>query len=159
MSARPSKSKRRSDGSGDSPSQPDDFTFYLDENLCNTNAILETLTKLGVRFERHLDHFSRGTPDETWLPVVGKNSWALLTADKRIRYNFLEKRALERNAVREFVFASGNMSAKEMAAALEAALPRIRRICRRFRPPFVAAITRTGEVHMRWPKKKSGGTR
>jgi PIN like domain len=93
MVAHSRKSKRQSDGSGHSLSRPDDFTFYLDENLCNTKSILETLTKLGVHFERHLDHFARGTPDETWLPLVGKNSWVLLTADKRIRYNFLEKRA------------------------------------------------------------------
>jgi hypothetical protein len=28
----------------------------------------------------------------------------------------------------------------------------MQRMCRRFPPPFVAAITRTGEVHLRWPK-------
>ena len=76
----------------------------------------------------------------------------MLTADKRIRYNFLEKRALEEHAVREFVFASGNMSGEDMAATLELALPKMRRFCRRTQPPFVASITRTGEVHLRWPK-------
>ena len=152
MNARPSKSKRRFGGSVQSPSQPDDFVLYLDENLCNAAAILATLTKLGTRFERHLAHFSRGTPDESWLPLIGRNGWILLTADKRIRYNFLEKRALEKNGVREFVFASGNMSGNEMAAALEKALRGMQRMCRKFPPPFVAAITRAGEVHMRWPK-------
>jgi hypothetical protein len=49
---------------------------------------------------------------------VGLEGWVLLTTDKRIRYNFLEKRALEENAVREFVFTSGNMSGQDMAAAL-----------------------------------------
>jgi hypothetical protein len=44
------------------------------------------------------------------------------------------------------------MSGQEMAAALEMALRKIQSICRRIHPPFVAAITRTGEVHMRWPK-------
>jgi hypothetical protein len=83
---------------------------------------------------------------------VGSNAWVLLTTDKRIRYNFLEKRALEQSAVREFVFASGNMSGQDMAAALEFALPKMRRLCRKLKPPFVAAITRTGEVHVRWPK-------
>jgi hypothetical protein len=155
MSARPSKSKRPSDGSGHSLPQPEDFTIYLDENLCNAKTILEALMKLGIPFERHVVHFPRGTPDETWLPLVGKNGWVLLTTDKRIRYNSLEKRALEKNAVREFVFASGNMSAQEMAAAVEIALRKMQTICRRFQPPFVAAITRTGEVHMRWPKRKS----
>jgi len=78
--------------------------------------------------------------------------WILLTTDKRIRYNLLEKRALAEHAVREFVFASGNMSGQDMADALELALPKMRRLSRKLNPPFVAAITRIGEVHLRWPK-------
>ncbi len=105
-----------------------------------------------VRFERHLAHFPRGTADETWLPLVGSNGWILLTTDKRIRYNFLEKHALAVHAVREFVFASGNMSGQDMAGALELALPKMRRLFRKVDPPFVAAITRIGEVHLRWQK-------
>jgi PIN like domain len=113
------------------------------------------LNRTRIRFERHLSHFSRGTPDEIWLPLVGKNRWILLTADKRIRYSFLEKRALQRNGVREFVFASGNLSGQDMAAALERALPKMQRLCHRYATPFVAAITRTGEVHLRWPNPKT----
>ena len=108
-----------------------------------------------MRFERHLGHFARGVPDESWLPLVGQKGWVLLTCDKQIRYNLLEKRALARHAVREFAFVSGNMSGQEMAGVLELALKRIMRICEEFDPPFVAAITRSGEVHLRWPKKKA----
>ena len=145
--------KRPSAGRAHSPSQSplEEFVLYLDENLCNSGAILDTLTKLAIRFERHLAHFPRGTLDKTWLPLVGSSGWVLLTTDKRIRYNFLEKRALEENAVREFVFTSGNMSGQDMAAALELALPKMRRLCHKRKPPFVAAITRIGEVHLRWP--------
>lgn len=108
--------------------------------------------ELGVRFERHLGHFDRGVPDETWLPLVGSKGWVLLTTDKRIRYSLLEKRALEQNSVREFVFTSGNMSGEDMAIVLALALAKMHRLCRKLKPPFVAAITRTGEVHLRWPK-------
>jgi len=76
----------------------------------------------------------------------------LLTTDKQMRYNLLEKRALEENRICEFVFASGNLSGNEMAAALEIALRKIRWMWRRLKPPFVAAITKTGDVHLRWPK-------
>jgi hypothetical protein len=86
------------------------------------------------------------------LPLVGSKGWVLLTADKRIRYNFLEKHALEEHAVREFVFTSGNMSGQDMAAGLKLALPKMRRLCHKLNPPFVASITRLGEVHLRWPK-------
>jgi len=111
------------------------------------------LSRVGVKHERHLDHFPRGTPDQTWLPFVGQKKWTLLTADKRIRYNLLEKKALAECRVKEFVFASGNLSGEEMAVALERALPKMVRIAGRMEPPFVAAITRSGEVHLRWPKK------
>jgi hypothetical protein len=154
MAARRRKSKKPSAGSAHSlsPSPPDDFVLYLDENLCNARAILDTLTKLGVRFERHLAHFSPGALDETWLPMVGSRGWILLTSDKRMRYNQLEKHALEIHAVREFVFTSGNMSGQDMAAALELAIKKMRSFCARTKPPFVASITRMGEVQLRWPK-------
>jgi hypothetical protein len=152
MNARRSKSKKRSDGSERSRLPRSDFVLYLDENLCNSKAILSVLAKLETRFERHLAHFSRGVPDETWLPLVGSNGWVLLTADKRIRYNFLERKALEENSVCEFVFASGNLSGSDMAAALEAAMDRMQRLYRKVKSPFVAAITKRGEVHLRWPK-------
>jgi len=157
MSARYSKSKKRSGGSALSPSPPEQFVIYLDENLCNSNAILDVLGRLEIPHERHLEHFARGVPDDQWLPLVGKNGWVLLTADKRIRYNLLEKRALEQHSVREFVFASGNLSGPEMAAALELALERMRNTCRKALPPFVASITRKGEIHLRW--QKSHGTK
>src|SRR2546421_11623054 len=110
MAARRRKSKKPSAGSAHSPcpSPPDDFVLYLDENLCNSRAIIDTLTKLGIHFERHLAHFAPGTP--------------------------------------------GNMSGQDMAAALELALGKMQRLCRKIEPPFVASITRAGEVHLRWPK-------
>ena len=49
MAARSSKLKKPSAGSAPFPSPPEDFVLYLDENLSNSRAILETLTKLAVR--------------------------------------------------------------------------------------------------------------
>jgi PIN like domain len=118
MIARRRKLKKRSDGSEHSQPPPEEFVLYLDENLCNSTAIQEALTRSRIRFERHLTHFSRGTLDEVWLPFVGKNGWVLLTTDKRMRYNLLEKRALEESNVREFVFASGNLSGNEIGRSL-----------------------------------------
>ena len=132
--------------------QPEGFVLYLDENLCNCRALLDALAKNGVPFVRHLDLFPRGTPDEKWLPDVGKNGWILLTADKQLRYNLLEMRALRQYKVRTFTFASGNLSGQQMAERLVTGLPKMRRLCRRVNPTFIAVITGAGEVHVRWPK-------
>ncbi len=47
-----------------------------------------------IHHERHGAHFSAGTEDSVWLPFVGEKGWILLTKDKRIRFNDLEKRAV-----------------------------------------------------------------
>ena len=83
---------------------------------------------------------------------MGEKKWTLLTKDKQMRYSFLERRALQRYKVKEFVFASGDLSGQEMAEALVAAAGKMRSVNGSTTPPFVATITKAGNVHLRWPK-------
>jgi hypothetical protein len=128
---------------------PDPFVVFLDENHCNNRKLLAVLRDAAVRVERHLEHFAAGTPDEIWLPSVGKNGWALLTTDARIRYRANEKRAVKAHRVRMFYFSTNQLSGQQMAAAIEKALTAMRRMVARVEPPFCAAITRSGEVYLR----------
>jgi hypothetical protein len=155
MASRQGRSKKRSDGSsGRQPSLPEDFVLYLDENLYNCKPILDALVQHGVKHERHGSHFDPGTEDTVWLPFVGKQGWGLLTKDKRIRSNELEKSAIKRHRVREFYFTSGNYSGAEMADMLVAALRDIVRFYRRYDPPFIASISKSGHVSLRFPTKE-----
>src|SRR6202049_762596 len=123
MASRHGRSKKESGGSSArQQSLPEDFVLYLDENLHNCKPILDALALYGVRHERHGAHFAAGTEDTTWLPLVGERGWMLITKDKRIRFNELEKSAIQRHRVREFYFASGNYSGAEMATFLFSAL-------------------------------------
>jgi len=103
----------------------------------------------GIKHERHGQHFSAGTHDTEWLPFIGRNGWILVTKDKRIRFNDLEKEAVVAYRVREFYFTSGNHSGADMALMLVAALPEMIRFCEKQAPPFIASITKTGKVHLR----------
>jgi hypothetical protein len=95
MASRRGRSKKQSAGSrGGQLSLPEDFVLYLDENLHNCKPILDALTQQGVKHERHGQHFAPGTEDAVWLPFVGEKGWVLLTKDKRIRFNELEKAAV-----------------------------------------------------------------
>ena len=102
-----------------------------------------------IKHERHGQYFSPGTPDTSWLPFVGEKGWILITKDKRIRFNDLEKEAVLASKVREFYFTSGNFSGSEMATILIAALPEMIRLCRKQEPPFIASITKAGKVYLR----------
>jgi hypothetical protein len=48
-----------------------------------------------------------------------------------------------------FYFSKNDLSGEQMATALEKALPEIQKLCSKQPPPFFAAITRNGEVHLR----------
>jgi hypothetical protein len=48
-----------------------------------------------------------------------------------------------------FYFSTNNLSGLQMASALKEALPKMKRILQRQPPPFCAAITKSGEVHVR----------
>jgi hypothetical protein len=85
---------------------------------------------------------------------VGEHGWVLLTKDKKIRFNELERSAIQRYRVREFYFASGNYSGAEMAEMLVAALRDIARFCRRYNAPFIASISKSGHVSLRFPTKE-----
>jgi hypothetical protein len=165
MASRRIKSKRPSAGNPDQLLL-DDFVLYLDENLDNCKAIINVLTELSIRFERHQSRFARGTPDEQWLGYAGEHRLLVLTKDKQNRYNDLERKKVIRSGVREFYFAAGNLSGQDMADALRAALPVMRRTCVEHQPPFVASISRSGSVTVvfdkdgstherRHPKRKS----
>ena len=79
----------------------------------------------------------------------------LVTKEKRIRFNELEKMAVLAHRVREFYFTSGNYSGAEMAWMLVAALPEMIKLCRKRNPPFIASITKSGKVNLRFPQPSS----
>lgn len=115
--------------------------------------IHEALGSMNVRFERHGAHFTSGVTDETWLPEVGKRGWAVLTCDKKIRYNELERQQIVRHGICEFVFTSGNMSGAMMGDALRIAIPGMRRLCASHAGPFIAYISKSGNVEVRFDKR------
>ena len=102
-----------------------------------------------MKHERHGQHFVPGTEDTEWLPLVGERGWVLLTKDKRIRYNELEKAAVRQHKIREFYFSSGNFSGAEMAEMLIASLRDMVRVFRRYDPPFIAGVSKSGRVVVR----------
>lgn len=48
-------------------------------------------------------HFAQDAPDTEWLPVVGQRGWVLLTKDKKIRSNALERSAPQQGTIAAFM--------------------------------------------------------
>lgn len=69
----------------------------------------------------------------------------LLSKDTRLRKRPLELAALVNNNVRAFYITAGELTGREIAALLVKVMPRMLRMCKA-RPPFIARITRMGDV-------------
>jgi hypothetical protein len=119
--------------------------FFVDRSL-GKHVVHGALRAAGAHVEVHDDRFPQDAPDEVWLPAVGKNGWAVLTCDDRIRYRQAEKSAAAAAGVSLFIFTGKRMRAAATADALVRALPRMIRLLATERRPFIAKVNRSGTV-------------
>jgi len=138
--------KKRSVANSASPKPPDELTFFLDRQL-GRYKIAGALRKAGLKIEIHDDHFPQDAQDPEWLTAAGKKNWIVITRDERIRYRVAERQAIRRAKVRAFVLAAqGDLRAEMLAEIFLKALPKIRRTVKKQKPPFIAKISRGGDV-------------
>ena len=126
---------------------PETPVFFLVRNL-GRNKFSNILRKHGLQIEVHDDHFEPDAIDPEWLTEVGARRWIVVTVDRRIRYRQMEWLAFKAGMVRAFAFSSGNLRAEEMADIFLKALPKIIRFVEELPPPFLATITKGGDVKM-----------
>lgn len=128
---------------------PIEVVIFLDENHCRNRYVIDAVEGSGIRCEKHLDHFAAGTEDVDWLPEVGRRNWCLMTTDARIRSNHLERESVRQNGVRMFYFPKNNLSGREMGTAILTALPAIVSLVMTQPAPFIASVSKNGEVKLR----------
>jgi hypothetical protein len=92
--------------------------------------------------------FAQDTPDTIWLAEAGRQVWAILSKDRRIRSRGNELAQLPSAGVAAFVLTSADLTGDQMAAAFRAALPRMLRLLVHHRRPFVARVGRSGDVEL-----------
>ena len=88
-----------------------------------------------------LDHFLGGTPDIDWIPAVAQRGWIVLTHNKRMRHNRLERDMIMSSGSRVIVISTGNTRA-EMAEILLTSRARVLEFILRHEPPLVARLYR-----------------
>jgi len=144
-------SKRRS-GTSSARHKPAP-SFFLDRCL-DSRSLARALRDAGVEVQCHRDHFRHDTPDQDWLPAVGKHGWVVLTKDKHIRRNQLEREALIAAGVRAFVLTTGSLRGEEEAAVFVRHLQRMRNMVISTPAPFIAHVTQSAIKIMRPSRRK-----
>jgi hypothetical protein len=124
---------------------PEPFTFFLDRSL-GGEIVATALRSAGERAVAHDDHFADDEPDVAWLRQVGENGWVVLTKDAHIRTNALERQALLTAGVAAFMLGRGDVKGPQMAEAFVKALPRMKKVLRRWEVPIIATVSIDGAV-------------
>ena len=133
MAAKKKKSTTRSDTSLESLSL---YTFFLDR-ASDSSDLYDALTAKGARVERHRAHFADDEDDEVWLPEAAAKEWVIISQNQ---YNELERHAIRNTNGRAFLNVHADMKGEEQAAMLVAALPKMLRILKANKAPFIARI-------------------
>ena len=139
--------RRRSKKRSSSKKQLKGFTLYLCHNI-DYDSVADVLRRNGIRYKRHRECFASGsTPDTELLKQVGKHKWILVTADQKQRTRTLESELIKQFKIREFVFTSGEVG--DVGKLLVKANRSMRNLCRNHAGPFVASISKSGNVAIR----------
>ena len=146
MTARRRKSKKPSDTH--SEKQPEkQYTFFIDRCL-GKYIIANALREKGIKVEICDDHFDANEKDASWLREVGEKGWIVLTKDKWIRYRAPEWMIVEQHSVPVFTFGRAGLKGQEMASIFIKAYPKIKKFLMKTKPPFIATITRSGNLSL-----------
>lgn len=103
----------------------------------------------------HQEHFAgrAGLQDQDWISEIARHGWVVLTKDKSFKRRELEKNAILAGGVRSFFLSATDLTGAQQAQIFVDALPRLHRICARHPGPFIARITRLGQVDVIFPAK------
>jgi predicted nuclease of predicted toxin-antitoxin system len=132
------------------------IVFFIDRCL-ESATVIEKLRAADVALELHKDHFAQDAEDTEWLPAVAERKWVVLTRDKQVKRNELERQCLLLPGARSFILTGGNMTGEEMAAVLIKHLRKMTKIARKHPAPFIATVNRN-EVKVIAPVEVNEGS-
>ena len=139
-----------------SNSLPDAVTLLLDRT--HQSKVTEKLLRhLDVRVEIHKRHYLPGAPDPEWIADAAKRGWAIISGDKGIEYDGINRHAVAQSGARVFLLTDTESRGAEWAASLVMARHKIQRVATENRGPFFCNIEKGGDQHVKKPRFLEGG--
>lgn len=92
--------------------------------------------------------FAQETQDAVWIAECGRKGWAILSGDKGLQKNPINKAAIIEARCQVFLFTDTNSRAEEWAAAVIMGRRKIARLALRNIGPFYVHIGRESDSHV-----------
>jgi hypothetical protein len=117
----------------------------------------QLLTDLGTRVEVHKRHYLPATPDPEWVADTTRKGWTIISGDKGIESDGINKQAVIQAEAKIFLLTDTESRGAEWAASLVMARHKIQRIATENRGPFYCTIDKGGDGHVRDLRFLAGG--
>jgi len=96
--------------------------------------------------------FDQETPDPVWIEECGRRGWAILSGDKGLEKNPINRAAVISAACKVFIFTDTNSKAEVWAAAVIMGRKKIARFVDKFDGPFFAHVGMESNDHIYEPR-------
>lgn len=118
------------------------MTFFFDNTM--SPRIVTGLRAFGEGVLHLTEKFPAATPDEEWLPYVGKKGMILITHDDRIRRRPAELRAFQRHKVGAFILVGKNLRQWQIIVQVIRNWEKIKELAEKTPKPFAFRVRSTG---------------
>ena len=115
--------------------------LFLDHNLGN-KQLPALLRMAGLKVECHLTHFDKEELDDVWIRECAKKGWVIVTCDKNIEDDPVNRLAVIESEARVFFLDEGGCRSIFWASAITVSKQRIYQIVMNNKGPFFANIHR-----------------
>lgn len=126
--------------------------FFTDRD-CGAKILPDILRGAGLTVHRHADRFAANAPDAEWLPVVASRGWVIVSLDKAMQRNPLEREAIISSRARFLALVGGQSKIEELGQNFVRTLPAILRFIERHPPPFFGKVYRPTPKDLRLGKE------
>lgn len=139
-----------------STSPPNSLTLFLDRTH-QSKVTAKLLRDLDISVEVHRRHYLPATPDPEWIADVSQRGWVIISGDKGIRLDGINRYAVAKAGAKVFVLSDTESRGAEWAASLVAARHKILRIASENSGPFFCVVEKAGDTHVKSPDFMEGG--
>ena len=124
--------------------------FLFDENI--PRQVVRSLQAFNrpssLEFVHALDHFPAGTPDIQLFGELAKRGWLLVTQDRRMSKNRVERAAILNSGIGVFVLTgSAERSLIQLGSFVLSRIEEIMGLAQGTRPPFIFGVTDRGKFN------------
>jgi hypothetical protein len=136
--------------------QPEEPIFFVDRTH-GRKKLPNLLKRVGMKVEVHYKHFDAEAHDDSWIPKCVENGWTIITGDKAIETDPINRRAVEESGAKVFVTSDTNSRAEEWAAAIIVGRRKLARIVEKNDGPFFVDIDKHATSHVSSVRYVGGG--